>query len=268
MTPPMQNVVVKPKRRKKLTALQKKGRKKKRADDRDDGDQLGLVPGVQFSQFDEPPVAVVPGAGRRSRRRPTDGFARGSADDSGILGPQFFQDNKDDLNNALNRVADAQVDQDIDDLLEGDAAADEKVQFGAQDIKLDDLRRVRGKEKEAKKERKQREKKTQYKPTPARRATRTRLETENAQIREMFPELKDDQAAVEAKRKDMYGSGVRAKKPNAWVEHIRAYATEHGIPYGQALSDPACRAAYRGGSYELTGESPGDIMMLPSADEM
>lgn len=31
---------------------------------------------------------------------------------------------------------------------------------------------------------------------------------------------------------------------NRWVEHVRSYASQHGLSYGCALSDPQCKASY------------------------
>ena len=32
---------------------------------------------------------------------------------------------------------------------------------------------------------------------------------------------------------------------NAWVDHIRAFAAKHKVPYGCALSNPECRKTYK-----------------------
>ena len=31
---------------------------------------------------------------------------------------------------------------------------------------------------------------------------------------------------------------------NAWVEHVRQFAAQHNMPYGCAISIPACRESY------------------------
>ena len=31
---------------------------------------------------------------------------------------------------------------------------------------------------------------------------------------------------------------------NPWVEHIKQFSKQKGIPYGCAVSDPACKASY------------------------
>ena len=32
--------------------------------------------------------------------------------------------------------------------------------------------------------------------------------------------------------------------PNAWVEHVRKFASKNGMSYGCAVSDPECKAKY------------------------
>ena len=32
---------------------------------------------------------------------------------------------------------------------------------------------------------------------------------------------------------------------NKWIEHIRAFAKSHNVPYGCALSNPECLASYK-----------------------
>jgi len=37
----------------------------------------------------------------------------------------------------------------------------------------------------------------------------------------------------------------KTKMVNAWVQHIKQFAAKKKVPYGCALSDPACRASYK-----------------------
>jgi hypothetical protein len=39
-----------------------------------------------------------------------------------------------------------------------------------------------------------------------------------------------------------------AKMANAWVEHVRKYAKDHGKSYMCALTEPGCKASYAGKS--------------------
>ena len=33
--------------------------------------------------------------------------------------------------------------------------------------------------------------------------------------------------------------------PNAWIEHVRTYASDHNLSYACALSTPACKESYQ-----------------------
>jgi hypothetical protein len=36
--------------------------------------------------------------------------------------------------------------------------------------------------------------------------------------------------------------------PNAWVNHVKQYAKDHNLKYGDALKDAECSASYKSGS--------------------
>ena len=47
---------------------------------------------------------------------------------------------------------------------------------------------------------------------------------------------------------DLQGGKVRRKrggtKTSAWIEHVKAFAKQHNIKYGEAMSSPECKASY------------------------
>ena len=56
---------------------------------------------------------------------------------------------------------------------------------------------------------------------------------------------------------------------NAWIQHIKQFAAKKKVPYGCALSDPACRATYKSKKIsatqlldDLDGLEPDDITAM------
>ena len=40
------------------------------------------------------------------------------------------------------------------------------------------------------------------------------------------------------------GTGVKGSG-NKWIQHVKAYASKHGMKYNEALKDPACKSSYK-----------------------
>lgn len=46
--------------------------------------------------------------------------------------------------------------------------------------------------------------------------------------------------------KSEYGRGLKSTGTgNKWVQHVKAYASKHGMKYGEALKDPKCKSSYK-----------------------
>ncbi len=48
---------------------------------------------------------------------------------------------------------------------------------------------------------------------------------------------------------------------SAWVDHVKRWAAANGKSYGCALSDPRCKAAYKGGSSKSPAPAPKPAKM-------
>jgi hypothetical protein len=48
---------------------------------------------------------------------------------------------------------------------------------------------------------------------------------------------------------------------NQWIEHVKEYASKHGVSYRTALKDPQCKSAYqkvKGNSEQLHAKCTGN----------
>lgn len=48
----------------------------------------------------------------------------------------------------------------------------------------------------------------------------------------------------DAKRQQQ-GNGLKGSSGNKWIQHVKAYASKHGMKYGEALSSPDCKKTYK-----------------------
>jgi hypothetical protein len=42
-----------------------------------------------------------------------------------------------------------------------------------------------------------------------------------------------------------FSLGAGKRKPSAWIQHVKAFASKHGMKYGDALKSPECKASYK-----------------------
>jgi len=54
------------------------------------------------------------------------------------------------------------------------------------------------------------------------------------------------------KNENKISCGKKMSKPNAWIQHIKAFALENKMPFGCAMSQPECRATYKTKSEKVT----------------
>lgn len=90
----------------------------------------------------------------------------------------------------------------------------------------------------------------------------------------------DEENLIESKEDDFddkenEGGGFKNKKistnikkmPNAWIQHVKAYASKHKMTYRDALKDPKCKESYKGSSVKKGAGMPNQEIIANAYNE-